>query len=275
MKGHIRKKILFLSLFFFTRVVVSLEYQPWFSELYNLHLLSSYSYSYYSSVDGASIPLSSTSKDHFILFDVEYTPSTNWNINADINFLDTPRQKRMNFMSSAFHLRYLWLDDIIGDPVSFVMGAHIRYVSKDAIRDISCPYHGRVEGEGDISIGKEIDSSIWRFRLWGWGGVGIANKGSPWLHARVVLEACYNIIHKFAFFFDTLHSYGRKKTVNIEKFYGYGSIRQKSLDLTARYGYKLGRIGTFRVEYSYKISAKRCPKNVKTFTLAYLLPINF
>jgi len=261
--------------FFLPLSLFALEMQPWFGDVYEFHLLSGYSYSRYTKVDSAIDQLTSASNDHLLFFDLEFSFSPQWSIDFDLEFTDTPRQS-FSYRSSAVQARYLWLDDIIGDVISLATGFSIRNTSSRSLKDVSCPYEGNFDFEANLSFGKEFDTfQFWRYRFWGYGAIGLANRGSPWFRGIASFETNYRDLHKFGAFIIGNHGYGRKDTVNIANFYGYARIREKYLDLAFRYGYRVGVWGTLRLEYKRRVLAKRCPENVNTFMISFLLPFSF
>ncbi len=253
----------------------ALEKQPWFGDVYEFHWLSGYEYSRYSKVQGATSPLASPSNNHLLFTALDFSFSPEWSLDMDLEFADTPKQD-FSFRSVALQARYLWMDDIVGDTFSLATGISGRYVGNKSVHDISSPYHGDAEVVGSLSIGKEWDSfQFWRFRTWGFASLGIANLGSPWVEALFAIEGNLQEEHKCAFFLKGIHGYGKENQINIEKFRGYGRIRQKALDIRFRYGYRLGVWGTLRFEYERRVLSKRGPERVNSFMVSYLLPFSF
>lgn len=267
------KRFLLLLLPLFS--LFSLEKQPWFSDVYEFNLYTGYAFDWYNSVNGAVQPLKSTSYDNLFFADLEFSFSPQWSVEIEGEIAKTPRQS-FGFRSVAAQARYLWYDDIIGDPFSLATGFSVRYVFPEAVRDISCPYGSNFDFIGNISIGKEFDfRGDWRYRFWAYGSVGIANEGSPWLRAIGAFETnCLNV-HKWAFFLDFVKGYGEESLVNIDDFHGYANIRQMHLDIAVRYGYGLGCWGTARIEYRRRLLAIRCPEKVDTILVGILIPFSF
>ncbi len=252
----------------------SLEKQPWFSDVYEFHLLSSYTYSEFNQVDKETKP-NTSSRDHLVDFGIETSPSAQWSIDGELSFVDTTRQA-FSFQSSAVQARYLWLDDIVGDFLSLTTGVSMRLTSRRSLRDISCLYHGTGEFTLHTSFGKELDHGRFsRYRLWGFGLVGFSTSGSPWFRGVGSVEGNHYDLHKWALFLEGGHGYGKKMVVDPNHFFGYGKIRYKFLDLGVRYGYKIGVMGTVRFEYTRRLLAGAYPKNVNFFTASYLLPFSF
>lgn len=268
------KRIVQISLLFFSQIY-ALEYQPWFGDVYQFHLLGGYSYSRFHSFNRARPPLTSPFQTHLAYLGLDFSPSPVWSIDTDIQFADST-EMNFNFRSCALQARYLWLDDIVGDPISFATGGSIRVTSSRALRDISCPSHANADFELNFAFGKEFEISCRSlFRIWGYGGVGQANRGSPWVRGIFALETNIDDQHKWALYAEGINGYGRHVHVNIDHFFGYARIRQKAIDLGLRYGYKIDVWGTLRFEYIRRVLAKSCPQNVNTFCISYLYPFSF
>ena len=263
----------FLALFF-AASLSSLEVQPWFGDVYEFHLLSSYSYSRFTKVQGGRPQLTQPFNVNLLYFGLDFSPSPEWAIDADLQFADTTQQN-FNFRTAALQARYLWLDDIIGDRVSLSTGANLRITPTYALRDISCPSRANADFEVNFSLGKEFEASDnWLVRLWGFGAVGQANRGSPWVRAIAAFESNYDDQHKFALYACGDNGYGRHSHVLINHFHGYAKIRCKSIDVGLRYGYRIGVWGTLRIEYARRVLAKAYPAQVNTLIISYLLPFS-
>lgn len=250
-----------------------IEIRPWFGNIYEFSLFSTYFYSYYSKFDSSLTPFGS-SNDHLLYFDLEF-PLSKFSFDTDLQFINTPRES-FCFSSTALQGRYLLADDVIGDFLSVVVGSNVRFTANKSLHDISVPYHGPVAFEGTIALGKELSQrELWILRSWLFGAVGIANKGSPWVRALFSIEGNVQEIFKVGIYLIGYHGYGRKTVVDIENFNGYGSIRDKSIDLAVRVGRTLGTFGTLSFEYMHRFYAKRCPEDVNSFAISYFLPFSF
>ncbi|HSX10860.1 MAG TPA: hypothetical protein VLF94_04000 [Chlamydiales bacterium] len=252
----------------------ALEVQPWFGDCLEFHFLGSYAYSYFDRVQGGVPQLKSTFQSNLLYAGLDFSPTPEWSIDTDLQLADTS-QMDFNFRTIALQARYLWLDDIIGDRVSLATGANARFTNTASLHDVSCPSHANFDFEFNFSLGKEWDvSDSLAWRLWAFGCLGQANRGSPWVRAIVAVETNYDDQHKFAFLAEGSNGYGRHTTVNVDHFDGYAKIRQKSIDLCVRYGYRVGVWGTLRFEYQRRVLAKSCPAQVNCFVFSYLLPFS-
>lgn len=252
----------------------SLEAQPWFSDCLEFHFLGSYAYSYFDRVQNGTPQLTRNFQSNGINLGLDFSPTPEWSIDTELQLSDTTKQN-FNFRSFVAQARYLWFDDIIGDRLSFATGANARFTNTDSLRDVSCPFHANFDFELNLAFGKEFDvSECWAWRFWGYGAVGHANKGSPWVRGIFALEANYDDQHKFGAFAEGSNGYGRYTTVLIDNFDGYAKIRQKSIDVGVRYGYRLGVYGTLRFSYIRRVLAKSCPEQLNAFVFSYLLPFS-
>lgn len=265
------KRVLFLLL---PILGASLEMQPWFGDCLEFHFLGSYAYSFFDQVNKGVPQLSSTFQSNVASLGLDFSPTPEWSVDTELQLADTTKQK-FNFRSVALQARYLWLDDIVGDRISLATGANARFTNTDSLRDVSCPSHANFDFELNFAFGKEFDvSDYWAWRFWGYGAIGQANQGSLWVRGIFALEANYDDQHKFAFLAEGVNGYGRHTTVFIDDFDGYARIRQKSIDVGARYGYRLGVYGTLRFSYLRRVLAKSCPEQVNQFIFSYLLPFS-
>ncbi len=252
----------------------TLEIQPWFGDLFEFHFLGSYAYSRFHAVQGATPPLDDTFQSHIAYLGLDIAVTPEWDIDTDTQIASTTSSP-FYWQSSALQARYLWLDDIIGDRISLTTGLSLRATSSTALKDISCPSHGNLDCELNFSLGKEFDSNdTWRFRISGFGSIGHANRGAPWVRGAVALEANVQDVHRFALYALGVNGYGRHSTIDLDQFYGYAKIRQKAIDIGLRYGHHMDIWGTLRFEYVRRLLAKSCPKDVNTWIVSYLIPFS-
>lgn len=263
-------------IFFFLLPILgfSLEVQPWFGECLEFHFLGSYAYSFFHKVQNGVPQLTHKFNSNVVTLGLDFSLTPEWSFDTELQFADTTKQN-FNFRSFAMQARYLWLDDIMGDRISLATGINARFTNTDSLRDVSCPYHANFDFELNLALGKEFDlSECYALRFWGYGAVGHANRGSPWIRAILSMEANLNLRHQLAFFGEGSSGYGRHTTVFIDDFNGYAKIRQKSIDLGVRYGCRVGVYGSLRFAYIRRVLAKSYPQNVNAFIFSYLLPFS-
>jgi hypothetical protein len=252
----------------------ALDMEPWFCNLYEFTFTPSYTYSRYRDVQNGHPQLKGVSNDHLLRFDFTVSPSPNWEVDAEVEFADTPRQS-MGLRSGALQAKYLWLDDVMGDPVSLTTGVSARGVSRHSVRDVSSPYHYYGNFEINSSVGREWDRGFdWRLRLWGFGAVGMANRGSPWARAFAMFQGNLHSAHRFGVFTEGYFGFGGQKRVNVDHFEGYAKIHHQSIDLGVEYTYVFEVWGHLSFAYTRRFFARSFPENVNFFTVRYLLPFS-
>ena len=252
---------------------LALEQEPWFGNAFEWIFKADYTYSRFTSVANSVCPLSSPSNDNFLFFDILFS-LPEYEATVEAEFAETPRQP-FSWRSFALQAEKQWLDDIAGDPVSFVTGLNIRAVSTKSLRDVSCPYHANGNIEGTLSLGKEWSKEdLWTNRIFGLFGVGTGNRGSPWV--RALLSYGYNIedTHQLSLWAETYIGTGNQTEVFIDHFDGYAKIAHRSLDIGIGYAYVLPIWGSFHFDYVRRVIARSFPERVNFFTFRYELPFS-
>jgi hypothetical protein len=254
----------------------ALEVKPWLGNEWEFQFDAAYTYSHYPNVQNGHPALRRSSNDQLLTFDLGTVVMTpNLDIQLEAEFADTPRQ-RWGVRSTAAQVRYQWLNDIPGDdPVSLTTGANLRFVARHSLHDVSCPYHSDVNFELNASLGKEWSRcASWSWRSFAFGGVGIANHGSPWLRALFAIEKNQQNCHQYGLFAGGYFGFGGQRKVRTRHFDGYGKIHHQSIDLGLGYRYLLGLYGSLSFNYAYRVFARSFPEHVNFFTVAYNIPFS-
>ncbi len=251
------------------------EEKPWFGELWEFYLDGSYNYSRYDSVANAVKPLKDPSNNHLFTFDLGLVPLEDWDATLEVEFADTPSQS-LGRRSVAAQLRTLWLNDIIGDAVSFSTGILVQQTSFNSLRDISSPHSARWDFELHGAVGKEwACGADWCTRLYGMGALGQGSSGSPWTRADVVWQLHKHQSHTWEFYSLGYWGFGKRHEVNIHKFKkGWGSYDHSSIDVGLGYLYQFSVWGTLRLDYAYRVYAYVFPRGVNSLTVSYHFPFS-
>ncbi len=254
--------------------LLALNIEPWFCNVYEFTFSPSYTYSRYPDVQNGIPSLQSPSNDHLIACDIAVPPAPSWEVDADVEFADTPRQS-MGLRSIGGQVRYLWLDDVMGDPVSLTTGLSLRGVSKHSVHDVSSPYHSYLNVELNASVGREWERGFhWHLRTYGFAALGMANHGYPWSRLFATIEGNFNHSHRLALFTEGYVGFGPHPVVNIDHFNGYASIQHRSIDLGLPYTYVTEVWGRITLAYTRRLYAQSFPEKVNFFTIAYMLPFS-
>ena len=269
------KRLLFKLALLFPVLAATLEVQPWFGCVYELHLLADYSYSHFDKVQGGVPALTKPFTVNLGYLGLDVTLSPQWAIDIDAQLAESSEQI-FNFRTAAAQARYLWLDDLVGDGLTLSTGFNFRGTPSYALRDISCPSRTNVDFEVNTSVGKEFEANPqWLFRIWGYGAIGQGIKGSPWVRAIAAIETNLFETHKLGVFAEGVNGFGRHTHLSTKHFNGYSRVRYKAIDLSFRYGLRLGVWGTLRAEYTQRFLAKAYPQDLYTWSVSYLLPFSF
>lgn len=257
-----------------TTILVGLDREPWFCNVLEFTFTPTYSYSEYPRVQHGVPHNQKTSHDHLLSFDLAVAPTPQWQVDTEVEFADTPRQS-MGLRSGALQVKYLWLDDLLGDPVSLTTGVVVRGVTGHSIRDVSCPYHSYANYEVNVAAGREWDHGFdWRYRTYAGSSLGIGNHGYPWLAAFAIFEGQLKQAHRLGLFFDGALGFGHQQRVIINHFHGYGSIAHRNIDIGARYTYVFEVWGKLTLAYTRRVFARSFPEQVNFFTISYMLPFS-
>lgn len=262
-------------LFLLPLSLFALEREPWFGNVWEFRFIPSYTYSRYTQVQNGHPQLKNPSNDQDLDFDLAFAPVETWSFDVEMEFVNTPRQK-WGMRSAAVQVRQQWLNDVVGDSVSFVTGLDARTASRHSLRDVSSPYHSDLNIEASAALGKEWDrETMWTVRTYGYGAVGIANHGAPWLTLLASVEGNHDDRHRFGVLALGYFGFGSHERVKINHFHGYGTIKHRSVDLGAHYSYVFEVWGHLTFEYTYRLWAVSFPEHVNFFTLRYTLPFSF
>lgn len=258
----------------------ALKMEPWLGNVWEFEFDASYLYSRFHNVSNAVPQLTSPSNNNFVFFDLGVTPLfgidslPTWDFQAEIEFAATPRQN-FGFQSGALQARKQWLDDIMGDPVSFMTGIIARGVSHKSLRDVSCPYHSYANFELNGCIGKEWDSGAdWLFRTFGFLGLGTASRGYPWIRAHLEFQGNAHDIVEYRLFAEGYFGLGNKRDVHTEAFFGWAKIHHQSIDLGLGIRYLLDVWGWLEIDYAYRVYAYSFPEHVNFAMISYHLPFS-
>jgi hypothetical protein len=267
-----------LTLFSLPFLLQAGELQPWFGKDKEFEFRADYTYQTYSRVARWSKTVKKSSDDSFITASLAISPTPDWSFEIEETTAHTSVQT-WDMDNTRLTVRYLVLDDILGDPVSLVLGISCDATSKKSRRDVSSFHHGNYEYEAHVSIGKELSKEqFWTDRFWGVLAYGVANKGSPWLHFLLAYDNNYQDLHQWRLFVDTLWGFGGQ---NIRfPFHGYGPIHHQSIDIGARYSYLLDLlpfcninfVGTLNAEIAHRFFARNCPYQSTEASFMLLIP---
>lgn len=235
------------------------EYQPWLGNFYEFERRFSLAYQGYDRLASDSHLKRYSSNDCFLNVSLcNSRPDPAMGLEFEVTQARTRRQ-RGDIDQIKMTGRYVWQDDIAGDPLSLTTGLSYIQAFQSSLKDVSSFHHGLYNAEGFISIGKESsDEALWDSRWWSILALGIAEQGSPWLRFHLNYEKRWWEKNEMKIFFHSLWGFGHNK-LRLSHFHGYGPIRHQSIDIGLRYTYLLEFYGSASLEYSYRIYAYNFP----------------
>lgn len=266
-----------LSFLLLTYLFISLdatERRPWFGPDKLPEFRLDYTYQHYSKIDSGGRDFSRHGDDHFINLSASITPGPPCNI--ELEALIDHTRKTHGFDCARITGRYLFLDDVIGDPMSLSAGITITRATHTSLHDISSFHHGLMEYEAHVAIGKECScEGFWSSRIWGFMSLAIADRGSPWMRAYLGYERnCWDW-HDYGIFIRSLWGFGKHNIRLTQRFPGYGSISHGSIELGAYYRKFFECFGGYvHGQYVYRLWAHNFPTDTHLLTVGILFPFS-
>ncbi len=250
------------------------ERMPWFGNDKEFGFRALYASQAYNKLREGGEVTEYSSDDSIISLSLALSPSPELGWEIECSFADTgQRSKGVGSLRATG--RYLWLNDVVGDPISLSSGVSLSIPTRSSLRDLSTPYHGDVELEVHVAIGKEYSSGrYWVYRYWGDIGYGFANEGLPWVDGQIVLERNFRDVHQWSIFGKALYGLGSDVLNHLDHGNGYSTIGHQSIDIGAKYAYTFDSRSKLAIEYSRGIHAHSFPMDVDRAVVSYFLPFS-
>jgi hypothetical protein len=265
------KPFLLLPLLLLSYTLHGTELLPWFSRDLIIPLQATYTYQTYPYLHSPKGHFGKRARDHFLNLSASLAYE---NLSAEIEFLFADTRKQHTTLDCArLAGRYRVLNDIVGDPLSLVVGATITKAFSHSLKDPSSFHHGRIEAELHVAFGRETPvEALWWSRWWGVAGIGIGDHGSPWLHGDIAIEKNWCDRHQVRLFVNTLWGLGNDNLQPGHRFHGYGPLRHRSIDLGLRYSYVFESGWIISAGYAHRIYARNFPAHANLYTISLLYP---
>lgn len=252
--------------------LLSTELAPWFGRYLELYPQLTYRYQNYNKIQSPLGDLPYRSKDHIVTGSISSSLG-DYALELEGRAAATHAH---SFYFDSFRLtgRYVLMNDVLGAPLSAVLGVMLSQVFTKGLEDPSLFHHGEVEGEIFLSLGKECaPKAFWVSRKWALIGVGSGDHGSPWLHGLLVYEKSSCQLRRFKLYLEALGGFGKENLVTTTNFQGYGPIAHRSLDLglSAEKSF-ISSLTTFKLEGIYRLWAYNYPKNTFNVIFSIIYP---
>jgi len=250
------------------------EFAPWFSIPFEFQGRASY---FYDSTRFVQSPLGNfkaPSDDYSFQFSLGVTPWPYWNAEVELYMTHTS-DVSFAYEAAICTVRYAWLDDIAGDPISLVTGATFAFPGKRFLFDFSFDYHAEVNGELHVCIGKEwAKKDDWWTRVWALGGYGIANRGNGWVHGLGTWE--FKPLSNFdcGIFSEAVFGLGPNNIIPDEPFEGFASIAHQNVYVGCFFNVSLPCNATVGVISWYNVYARNFVENYWGGGISVLVPFS-
>jgi hypothetical protein len=246
----------FISLLLLFSSGYASEYAPWFPPPWEFQGRVSYLYEQVEKVRSPQGSFRAPSNNSSIQLSLDVTCWPYWNVEGEV-FLTRTSDIDFAYEAALFTLRYAWLDDISGDCISLITGATLSFPVDRFLHEFSFDYHGNANAEFHATVGKEwARCEDWLLRLWGLGGLGIANRGSPWVHGLGVVECKPFSCLAGGLFSEAVYGLGHQAIIPDVPFEGYASINHQAVDVGGYVTYDIRYLGTLTLLGWYNVHAR-------------------
>lgn len=255
-----KRLLLFL---FLTSSLYATDYSPWFSPLWEFQGRLSSSYGRVSKVQSPKGDFRAPSNNITVAPSLALTPWPYWSAEIEL-YLSTSHDIPCSYEAIWGTLRYQWLDESCGDPLTLVAGATLSLPGGRYVHSFNYLYHGEINAEWHLTAGKGWSECCSAWFLAGWG---IANRGSGWLHALGVVEFC-----GWGLFSESFIGFGGGDILPDRPFKGYASIAHRSLDIGAFVDLPIFYFGELTFLGWYNLYARNFTKHDFGCAVTLLIP---
>lgn len=259
---------------FFPLTLYSFNQSPWFDNFLEFQLVPSYVYETYKGIQTEATILQISSKNHLLKLNILMPILPKWEITPGFEYMQISAQHKM-LSCAGLQIRYCWLNDLLEDPISMVVGFRCFQVSDRSLKNINCYYHQKYNLEIQSTLGKDYakNSDYRGFRTYGAAAIGVANCGSPWLRFFLIGEGWINRSY-LGLSLNGYRGFGHDDKIDPLNFYGYADIAHQNLDLGIHYTYEFCFSGKLILSYIQRIYARNFPYKAKSFEIEYRWPFS-
>ena len=250
------------------------ELHPWLPPPWEFQTKADYLYQYEDSIQTPRGDFNLNNPINNATFGLDLTFWPSWNAEIELLLSSNPATN-VNFSYEATRLtgRYQWLDEACGDCVSVTSGVTLFAVRSSFLTATSCWFHGNFNAEFNAAVGKEyVRNNEWLMRLWGYAGLGVANKGNPWWHYYGAwdVKACCNItISALA---ELVYGMGNNNIIPAEVFPGYAGIRHQFVNIGLSVKRDCICWGTWELNGWYNVHAFNFPQDYYGLGVTWRMP---
>ena len=203
-----------------------------------------------------------------------FAPNLDWCLEATLRLTDTNRH-HFFFNDVEFAARYLFLDDVIGDPLSLCGGIAATISSRKSLDDFLTEHLSQVDIDLFAAAGHEqAIGARWFERTLLMGGITIPIRGSPLFWFEAALHFNDRDRYVFGLWIGGAVGLGGHNLSTPGDFKGYGPIKTRSAETGLFIERSLSLFGSLIFEYSIRLFAHNLPQYAQCFSLTLLVPIS-
>lgn len=253
---------------FLPTLVSGTELKPWFDDVYVPIWRNVYTAQAYNQIDTGDGKTSTHGRNHLLDSSLSIAKA---DYAAEVELAASQSRIRdFSFESGKITGRIHFQNDIVGDPLSVVAGISLGIPRRHALHDFNLLYHGLFECELHLAIGRETSCKAeWLTRWWAVVTAGIADRGSPWLRAKLAWERNFCETQQLELFIEGYGGFGRHDLSLALPFPGYGGIQYRGVDLGIAYRYFTECYGVFSLGYGFRPYAHNLPMYVQQGLLGW------
>ncbi len=269
-------KRLLPSFFLFPFPLFATAISPWFGNVFEFETDCSYLYRHSDRIQSPLGSFADTRNTSELDFALAISPWPQWSFEAEVYVGSSPTIS-FSYEACLFTGRYLWFDELSGDPLNMAVGVTLSIPQKRFLKDFSYWYHGDVNAEAHLAFGKECPNWctwLWESRYWVLGGFGVSNRGNPWVHAIASAEWRFSSCALGGIFTEALFGLGSHNIIPLAPFEGYAPIAHRSIDLGAFLSYQIEVVGTLTFESFYRLYAHNFPLHTFGCQVNFLIPFS-
>jgi hypothetical protein len=205
---------------------------------------------------------------------IEFMPLVELSTELELDLAKT-QSRSYGFEAIKAGARYLWLNDLTGDPVSLTTGLSTALSTPSRVKDLSSQQHGVFEVQLNVALGREFAySADGYYHAWLQGLAGLASSGAPWVGAELHFEKALFNRHYLDLFFIAERSLSSHRLNTLRNFHSYSRIGYEYEDLGLSYTFRQEAFGSFYVECTKRLHARYCPKGAISFQLGLIIPFS-
>jgi hypothetical protein len=270
---HSLWKIQFAILFFASHLVAQ-EISPWLGRVYELEFHAKNETVQAKSIDTSHGTRSKTFRGNLTLLGLSATLSEVTSASLHISGAKL-RGKSFGADTMCATYRYLFANDLRGDPLSIATGCTLSYAFHDVLHEPLLVRHGPLGAKVYLSVGKEFNPAKKVFVRPSLAmSYGIAQKSSSWAEAEARLNTSIFDQHDIDLFARYEHGFGHKKLHSTHHFAGYGHIQYRLVDAGILLKQHFHEYGSAYAQVTRRFFSRYTVSNYWGFEIGIIFPFS-